>query len=272
VTAPREPETADLQGVEPPIPDPAAESAVPNSAAPDFAAPHSSALNSAATNAETADGAEATAPDVERGLPTVWEQMGGVSGMLDSGLPIVVFVVANSLGGLTTGIVAAVAAALLICTLRLIRRRPVTQAVGGLLGVGIAAYIAHRSGSAGGFFVLGIYSYLVWIGLLVVSMVVRWPLVGLIWEGINGRGGKWRSDRALVRRYDLATGVWVLVFGARFLVQNALLTNDAIGWLAVAKIAMGFPLYVLALATSVWIVLRGTGHTFSIRSLFAAKR
>ena len=208
-----------------------------------------------------------------RATPTIWEQSGGVSGMIDSGLPVVVFVIANAIGGLTAGIVAAVAAAVLICALRLARRQPVTQAVGGLFGVGIAAFIAHRSGSAGGYFLLGIWSYLLYGGVALLSILVRWPLVGLIWEGVNGRGTGWRHDRSLVRRYDLATSVWVVVFAVRYLVQNALLDREAIGWLAFARIAMGYPLWILGIVVSVWIVLRGTGTAMpSVRSMLSGQR
>lgn len=194
-----------------------------------------------------------------RANPTVWEQMGGPAGMIDSGLPVVVFVVANGIGGLTAGIVAALVAGAAIFVFRLIRRKPVTQAVSGLFGVGIAAFIAHRSGSAGGYFQLGIWSYLAYGSALLLSMLVRWPAVGLIWEGINGRGTAWRKNRALVRKYDGATLVWVLVFALRYLVQDALLDRDEIGWLGVARIAMGYPLWILAIGASVLIVMRGTG-------------
>jgi hypothetical protein len=203
-------------------------------------------------------------------MPTMWQQMGGVGGMFDSGLPVVVFVIANALGGLGVGIVAAVAAGLLICAMRLLRRKPVSQAVGGLLGVGVAAYIAHRSGSAGGFFVLGIYSNLIYGGLMLLSILFRWPAVGLIWEGINGRGTAWRRSRSLVHRYDLATAVWVAIFTVRFVVQSILLNEDAIGWLAFAKIAMGYPLWLVGIAVSIWIVLHGSGMT--VRSVLAQMR
>ncbi|MET0863770.1 MAG: DUF3159 domain-containing protein, partial [Nakamurella sp.] len=84
----------------------------------------------------------------ERALPTVWEQMGGPMGMLDSGLPVLVFIVGNVIGGLGWGIGAAIAAALVIAGLRIARKRPVTQAVAGLFGVGIAAFIAYKTDSA----------------------------------------------------------------------------------------------------------------------------
>ncbi len=193
------------------------------------------------------------------GKPTILQQMGGPAGMIDSGLPVVVFVIANAIGGLTAGIVAALVAGAAIFAFRLIRRKPVTQAVSGLLGVGIAAFIAHKSGSAGGYFQLGIWTYLVYGSLLLLSILVRMPAVGLIWEGINGRGTAWRKDRALVRTYDYATAVWVAVFALRYVVQSSLLDRDQIGWLGFARIAMGYPLWIVAAGLSVLIVMRGTG-------------
>ena len=186
--------------------------------------------------------------------PTLWDQMGGPMGMVDSGLPVVVFVLLNALAGLTWGIVAALAAGVIIAMIRLIRHKPVTQAIGGLFAVGVAAFIAHRTGSARGFFLLGIWSYVLYGGLLVISILVRWPLVGLLWEGLNGRGKAWRADKRLVRRYDLATVVWVLVFALRFLVQNQLYGANQVGWLATAKLLMGYPLFAVAIIATVLIV------------------
>lgn len=194
------------------------------------------------------EGAEHTAP------PTIWEQMGGPMGMVDSGLPVVVFIVANAIGGLGWGIGAALAAAVLIAIARVARRRPVTQAIAGVFGVGIAAYIAYRTDSAKGYFLLGIWSYLLYGGALVLSVLVRWPLIGVIWEGINGRGKAWRDDRPLVRRYDWATLVWVFVFAARYLVQRYLYDTDQVGWLAAVRLLMGYPLFIVAIIISVWIV------------------
>ncbi len=193
-----------------------------------------------------------------RPMPTVWEQMGGPMGMVDSGLPVVVFIVANTIGGLGWGIGAAVAAAVVIAIMRIARKRPVTQAIGGLFGVGIAAYIAYRTDSAKGYFLLGIWSYLLYGGALLLSIVVRWPLVGVLWEFINGRGVAWRRDRALVRRYDWATFVWVVVFAVRYLVQNYLYDTDQVGWLAAFRLIMGYPLFIVAIAVSVLIVARGS--------------
>lgn len=193
--------------------------------------------------------------------PTIWEQMGGPMGMIDSGLPVVVFIVANTIGGLSWGIGAALAAAVVIAIMRIVRKRPVTQAIAGLFGVGIAAFIAYKTDSAKGYFLLGIWSYLLYGGALLLSILVRWPLIGVIWEGINGKGSAWRSDRKLVRRYDYATFVWVLVFAARYLVQNYLYDTDQVGWLAAVRLLMGYPVFILAIAISVWIVAGGSAIT-----------
>jgi hypothetical protein len=193
-----------------------------------------------------------------RSTPTIWEQMGGPMGMVDSGLPVVVFIVANAIGGLGWGIGAALAAAVLIAIMRIVRKRPVTQAIAGVFGVGIAAYIAYRTDSAKGYFLLGIWSYLLYGGALLLSMLVRWPAIGVIWEGINGRGTAWRGDKKLVRRYDFATLVWVLVFACRYLVQNYLYDTDQVGWLAAVRLLMGYPVFLIAIAISVWIVAGGS--------------
>ena len=78
--------------------------------------------------------AAATAVPADRkpAPPTLWEQMGGPMGMLDSGLPVVVFVLVNAITSLGWAIGAALAAGLVIAAVRLIRHKPVTQAVAGL--------------------------------------------------------------------------------------------------------------------------------------------
>jgi hypothetical protein len=195
----------------------------------------------------------------ERPLPSTWEQMGGLSGMLDSALPVIVFVIANAAAGLGWAIGAAIAAAVVIAVIRLLRHEPVGQALGGQFAVAVAAFIANRSGSAKGFFLLGIWSFVVYGVALLISILVRWPLIGVIWENLNGRGNAWRKDRALVRKYDLATALWVLVCAARFVVQRWLYDSDQVGWLAFARIAMGYPLFILVIIGTVLIVNSGSG-------------
>ncbi|WP_083889495.1 DUF3159 domain-containing protein [Nocardia pneumoniae] len=197
--------------------------------------------------------------DEERAEQTLLEQLGGFSGLIYSTLPVVVFVPVNSLAGLTAAIWAALGVAAAILVWRLVRRNPVQPAISGFFGVGICAFIAYRMGEAKGFFLFGIYTSLVYAGVFLASILVRRPLVGVIWGVLNGHGSDWRSDPRLVRLYDVATATWVLVFGARYLVQSQLYDTDRTGWLAVARIAMGWPLTAVALGVTIWAVRRA-GH------------
>lgn len=191
--------------------------------------------------------------------PTLLAQMGGPMGMVDSGLPVVVFVIVNVMAGLKPALIAALAAGVVIAIVRLVRHKPATQAIGGLVAVGIAAFIAYRVGSARGYFLFGIWTYLLYGGALLLSILVRWPLIGVLWEGINGRGTGWRADKKRRYRYDAATAVWVAVFAARYGVQQWLYGEDEVGWLAATRLAMGYPLFIAAIIATVVIVGASSG-------------
>nr|WP_246382077.1 DUF3159 domain-containing protein [Prauserella isguenensis] len=188
--------------------------------------------------------------------PTMLEQMGGVSGLIYSGIPVVVFVLANAVFGLMPAIWIALGGAVAITVLRIVRKEPVQPAISGFLGVAIAAFIAYRTGEAKGFFLFGIWTSAVYFGVLALSVLVRWPLAGVVWNALNGTGMDWRQDKPSRRGYDVATLALAAVFAARFVVQQWLYDEDHTGWLAFAKIAMGYPLYGLALLVVVWAVRR----------------
>ncbi|RJO72988.1 DUF3159 domain-containing protein [Nocardia panacis] len=190
---------------------------------------------------------------------TLLEQLGGFSGLIYSTLPVLVFVPVNSLWGLTAAIWSSLGVAAAVLVWRMVRRSPIQPAISGFLGVGVCAFIAYRMGEAKGFFLFGIYTSLVYGGVFLASILVRWPLAGVIWGVLNGHGSGWRADRRALRLYDLATVTWVVVFGARYLVQSQLYDSDHTGWLAVARIGMGWPLTAVALGVTVWAVRRA-GH------------
>jgi Protein of unknown function (DUF3159) len=197
--------------------------------------------------------------DEEPQEKTVLEQMGGISGLIQSSVPVLVFVLLNSLFGLTTAIWGSLGSAALITLVRAVRKEPLQPAISGFFGVGIAAFIAYRTGSAKGFFLFGIWSSLVYGSVFLVSMAVRRPLVGIVWSFVNGHGMAWRSDRKAMFAYQIATLTWVVVFAARFIVQRWLYNEDQTGWLAFARLAMGYPLTAVAVVVSVWAVTRA-GH------------
>lgn len=192
--------------------------------------------------------------------PTLLEQMGGVAGVITSAVPVVVFVLVQAVfKNLVASIVAAVASAVAVAVWRLVRGEKVQPALSGLFGVAVCALIAWRTGEAKGFFLLGIWTSLVYGGVFGVSVLVRRPLVGVLWHLVNGDGQGWRRSPALLRAYDLATLAWVVVFGARFVVQRWLYDSAyAETWLGWVRLAMGVPLALLAAAVTVWAIRRAT--------------
>jgi hypothetical protein len=189
-------------------------------------------------------------PGTEPGKHTkahaVLDQMGGVSGLIYSSLPVVAFVPISSIFGLVPAICAALGVAALILVWRLIRRESVQPAISGFIGVGISALIAYMVGESKGYFLLGIWMSLFWAVVFTLSILLRRPIVGYIWGWVNSHDRDWRGVRRAVVAFDLATFVWVLVFTSRFVVQQHLYDADQTGWLGVARIAMGWPLTAVA--------------------------
>jgi hypothetical protein len=210
----------------------------------------------------TGDQSDAGAVDLRE---TVRQQMiagiGGWTGALITAIPTAVFIVVNVVGSLRTAILAAVGAALLLTGYRLVRRQSVQQALSGLFGVLVAAIIAARTGEARGYFLLGIWTSFAYAVPFAVSLVVRRPLVGLAWEFLDptprpADAPPWYRERVLLRAYMWATLAGTLLFLARGTVQASLYHEDATGWLAFARIAMGYPLFIAAVAFSFLVVGR----------------
>ena len=178
------------------------------------------------------------------------DQMGGISGLIYSSLPVLAFVPVSSLFGLGPAIGAALGVATLILIWRLIRRESLQPAISGFFAVGISALIAWWVGESRGYFAYGIWMSLVYAAVFILSVLIRRPIVGYAWAWLSGHVGEWRGVRRAVLAFDVATCTWALVFAARFLVQRHLYDADDVGMLGVARIAMGWPLTgVAALVT-----------------------
>lgn len=201
-------------------------------------------------------------PQPDEQAPLI-DQLGGVSGLVASTLPILVFVPASKFLGLGGAIAVALGTALLIALWRLSRKENLQPAFSGVLGVAICVIIAWRTNSVNGFFLYGIWmSLLLCIGFA-VSVLLRWPLVGVMWEGINGHGGTWRTVPALRRAYMLATSVWALLFGLRFLIQNGLYEQANTDGLWLTRLIMGWPLTAIAVLVTIFLVKQAKGKTQS---------
>jgi hypothetical protein len=164
----------------------------------------------------------------------------------------VVFVAANAFLPLITTIVVSVAFGLAITGYRLLRGERFSLASGGLLGLALAIGIVALTGSTRDFFVVGIWTYLVAFVVALGSVLARRPLSGVVWNLVHGNTHDWRADRRVLRAHDVATLAAAAVSAARFGVQQWLYGSDETGLLGVARIAMGWPLTILAALVVVW--------------------
>src|SRR5215212_6320674 len=136
--------------------------------------------------------------------------------IVDTGVGPVAFVTVNAIAGLEPAAAVAVGIQLLIAAERLIRRRPVTNAIGGLLGTGLAVLFA-------------------------VSAAIRRPIVGYLIGALYRAPSEWTADPRVRRAFSEVTFAWAGLFAFRALVYLVLISAGKTGWLAVASVAMGWP-------------------------------
>ncbi|MDQ1713701.1 MAG: hypothetical protein QOE45_3151 [Frankiaceae bacterium] len=178
------------------------------------------------------------------------ELFGGPRDWIDSAVPPIAFVVGNAVGGLREAVWAAAVAVVVVVLVRLVRRETLRHAFSGVFGVGIAIGIAKATGQAKNFFLPGIIINAAYALAFVVSVVVGHPLVGAIMRLVLERPKAWHEHPRVKRAYAEATLGWAGISILRVVVQEGLRRADQVGWLAGTKIAMGWPLYLAALAVT----------------------
>ncbi|WP_432757819.1 DUF3159 domain-containing protein [Saccharopolyspora erythraea] len=199
-----------------------------------------------------------TAPAPEADRDSLMRLLGGRTTAIDASLPPVVFGLAWFVFGesIAAGGAAAVVVGAVIAAWRLRKGdRPVAVLV-SLLAVSFGAIIALHTGHAADFFLIRLVtnaaSGLVWV----VSIVVRWPLLGVVVGTVLGQGRRWRRDPALLRAYGRASWVWVCQYLVRLVVLIPLWTANAVVALSVAQVVLTWPLVAVCVAVSWWVLRR----------------
>jgi len=190
--------------------------------------------------------------------PSLTELLGGRRGALDATIPPVVFV----LGWLATdrsigwGALAAVAAGVAVAVLRLVRGDKIVAALASVAAVSGAALLASYTGRAEDFFLAQLLSNVGSALAWAVSILVRWPLLGVVVGVLLGQKTRWRKDPDLVRAYGRASWVWVFgQYTLRVAVFGYMWWSGWVVALAAARIALTWPLVAATIALSA-VVLR----------------
>jgi hypothetical protein len=193
------------------------------------------------------------------------QQLGGVKGVVEAAVPITLFVVLNPLlpdqmgpmSGLQWAIVISAASALAIAGWRAARRESMRHALNGLFGIALGAFLAWRSTDARNFYLPGIIQGSVYGVLLIVSALVRHPIIGWIYA-VVAQGGKkeWRENRPLVDILSRITILWGIVFIVKNAARIWLYYLDADNALGLVTLFGGWPVTIALTAFTIWAVRR----------------
>ena len=195
--------------------------------------------------------------------------LGGRSGAVDASVPVVAFVVVWLAAGADGSVTAvgwaagaAVLGAVVVAAVRLATGGRPRAVLVGLLGVALAAGVTLVTGRAVDFFLVQLVSNAVSALGWAVSIVVRWPLLGIVVGAALGQRTRWRRDPDLLRGYQRASWLWVLQYVLRLAVFVPLYLADAVVALGAARVLLSWPLVALCVALS-WPLLRSAlpkGH------------
>jgi hypothetical protein len=201
--------------------------------------------------------------------------LGGRRGMLEAAVPTVAFTAIFLLTrDLRLALSVSVVTALVLLAVRAVQRTTVQFVLNSLVGIGIGAFFAWRSARGGGnaddqalaYFLPGLVYNSGYAVLMVLSNLLRWPLVGFMVGSVAGDPTEWHRDPQVVRLCRNLTWMLALPCVVRVVVQLPIYlagraASDAgpmVAALGVSKIAMGWPLQILALAGMAWLLARNS--------------
>lgn len=186
----------------------------------------------------------------------VLNAFGGRKGLIDSGIPSIIFLVAfNLTHHLHAALLSSVAISGLLTLIRLIRRDTLQHALSGLVGVLICAWFANRTGNPSDVYIPKLLTNLGYGSAYLIANLAGWPVLGLMLGPILGENLKWHKHPERKRAYMRASWLWVLMFFTRIAVQYPIYRSGNLNLLGSVNLAMGYPLFI-ATAYGSWMVLK----------------
>jgi len=188
--------------------------------------------------------------------------LGGARGSFEAALPTVAFVAAwPSRHDVKIAVIASAVIVLVLLVVRLVARQTPRYVLSAIVATAIAAFFALRSGRPEAAFLPGILTSAAWGAGALLSVLVRWPLVGFIVAAGDPKMAQdptaWRRDRGLVTVCQRLTMVLVALYAVRVVVMYPLYLAGQVALLGVAKIALGWPAYLCAVAVMGMLLMRG---------------
>jgi hypothetical protein len=181
---------------------------------------------------------------------------GGKKGLIDSGIPSVIFlVIFNVTKDLQSALIASIAISALLTIIRLARRDTLQHALSGFVGVLICAWFANRTGNATDLYIPKLLTNLAYGSVYLIANLVGWPVLGLMLGPILGENLLWRNHPERKRAYVQASWLWVVMFFTRIAVQYPIYRSGNVNLLGTVNLAMGYPFFI-ATAYGSWLIIR----------------
>jgi hypothetical protein len=187
----------------------------------------------------------------------VLSAFGGKKGLIDSGVPSIVFlVVFNIAHELKTALIASLIVSAVLTIIRLAMRDTLQHAISGFVGSLICAWFANRTGNASDLYIPKLLTNLAYGSAYLIANLSGWPILGLLLGPILGENLLWRNNPERKRAYLRASWLWVGLFFTRIAVQYPIYRSGNVNLLGTVNLAMGYPLFI-ATGYGSWLILKG---------------
>lgn len=186
----------------------------------------------------------------------VLDAFGGKKGLIDSGIPSIVFlIVFNVQKDLQNALIAAISVSAVLTVIRLIKRDTIQHAMSGFIGILICAWFANRTGNPSDLYIPKLLTNLGYGTVYLIANLAGWPILGLMLGPILGENLLWRNHPERKKVYIQAGWLWVGMFFTRIAVQYPIYRSGNVNLLGTVNLAMGYPFF-LATAYGSWLIIR----------------
>jgi hypothetical protein len=171
---------------------------------------------------------------------SLFSAVGGWRTVAESVASRALFLVAYLLTGqVPASALIAVGGVFVFAVVRLCTAGKTWQPAVGLIVVGVSALLAGGTGNAADFYLTSVLWQVVGGVLFLVSILVRWPVIGLVLGTVRGERVDWRRDRRERRRYYVCTAVFLAKFAIAAAVLVPLYLAEAVVPLGIAATLLG---------------------------------
>ena len=175
---------------------------------------------------------------------------GAGSRLLDSILPLGVFLIINPLFGVQPALWGALGISGAFALYRIAKRQSVVYALAGFGGVALAAVFVLLSGSETGFYLPGLITSAVTIILCVVSVLFNRPLVAWTSHLTRRWPREWYWHPRVLPAYSEVTIFWAAAFAVQLGLKYWFFQQDAVNALGISEIVFGWPFTVILLVVT----------------------